>query len=70
MTPILAGIIGIILFFLLMALRVPIALAMAMVGVGGIVCLNSPAAARSRMAKRPVSPLMGRDSSRTNFIPL
>lgn len=40
MTPILAGIIGIILFFLLMALRVPIALAMAMVGVGGIVCLN------------------------------
>src|SRR5690554_5584752 len=45
MTPILAGIIGIILFFLLMALRVPIALAMAMVGVGGIVCLNSPTAA-------------------------
>src|SRR5690554_2585750 len=50
MTPILAGIIGIILFFLLMALRVPIALAMAMVGVGGIVCLNSPAAARHIMA--------------------
>lgn len=45
MTPISVGIIGIIIFFLLLALRVPIALAMAMVGVGGIAFLTSPTAA-------------------------
>ncbi len=50
MTPVFAGIIGIILFFLLMALRVPIALALAMVGVGGIACLASPVAARHILA--------------------
>jgi tripartite ATP-independent transporter DctM subunit len=50
MTPVVGGIIGIILFFLLMALRVPIALALAMVGVGGIACLASPAAARHILA--------------------
>ena len=50
MTPVFAGIIGILLFLLLMALRVPIALAMAIVGVGGIACLTSPTAARHIMA--------------------
>jgi len=45
MTPIITGIIGIILFFLLLSIKIPIALAMAMVGLGGFACLISPAAA-------------------------
>ncbi len=45
MTPVITGIIGIIIFLLLLATKIPIALAMTMVGLAGFACLVSPAAA-------------------------
>jgi len=51
MTPLLAGTIGIALFFMLLALRVPIAFAMAMVGFAGFSYLTSTAAGCSMVAK-------------------
>ena len=33
-------------------------------------CVNSPASAIARISCRPVSPLIGREPSRTNFMPL
>lgn len=45
MTPITIGLIAILVFFILLSLRMPIAFAMALVGLAGFTCLTSPAAA-------------------------
>src|SRR5690554_3125653 len=45
MSSITIGILGVIIFFLLLSIKVPIALAMALVGVGGVSVLLTPAAA-------------------------
>jgi tripartite ATP-independent transporter DctM subunit len=51
MTPLLAGIIGIVLFFAFLALRVPIAFAMALVGFAGFSYLTSTSAGCSMLAQ-------------------
>lgn len=51
MSPLLVGVISIIVFFALLILRVPIAYAMALVGFAGFSYLTSPAAAFSMLAK-------------------
>lgn len=45
MTPITIGLISILIFFILLSLRMPIAFAMALVGLAGFTCLTSPTAA-------------------------
>jgi tripartite ATP-independent transporter DctM subunit len=49
MTPTLAGIIGFVLLFVLLAIRMPIGLAMMVVGAGGIAILNSTTAALNNL---------------------
>jgi len=51
MSPVIIGIIGIVLLFILLALRMPIALIMALVGFAGFSYLVSPAAAFRVVAK-------------------
>lgn len=51
MSPLLVGVISIVVFFALLILRVPIAYAMALVGFAGFSYLTSPAAAFSMLAK-------------------
>src|SRR5690625_590776 len=45
MSPLTIGIFGILLFFILMALRIPIAIGMGVVGILGISIINTPKAA-------------------------
>jgi len=49
MTPLLAGIVGFLALFLLLAIRMPIGLAMMTVGAAGIAILNSPTAALNNL---------------------
>ncbi|WP_347489569.1 TRAP transporter large permease [Desulfoscipio sp. XC116] len=51
MSALIVGIISIIAFFILLVLRMPIAFAMALVGLVGFGCLTSPSAAFSMVAK-------------------
>lgn len=53
MTPTMAGIAGFAALFLLLALRMPIGLAMMLVGAGGIAILNSPTAAMNVLGAFP-----------------
>lgn len=53
MTPLLAGLVGFAVLFALLALRMPIGLAMMMVGAGGIAVLNSPTAALNVLGAFP-----------------
>jgi len=53
MTPTMAGIAGFAALFVLLALRMPIGLAMMMVGAGGIAILNSPTAAMNVLGAFP-----------------
>jgi len=53
MTPLMAGLIGFGALFALLALRMPIGLAMMMVGAGGIAVLNSPTAALNVLGAFP-----------------
>ena len=53
MTPLMAGLIGFAVLFALLALRMPIGLAMMMVGAGGIAVLNSPNAALNVLGAFP-----------------
>lgn len=53
MTPLMAGILGFVALFLLLGLRMPIGLAMTVVGAGGIAILNSPTAALNVMGAFP-----------------
>lgn len=55
MTPTLAGIIGFAVLFLFLAIRMPIGMAMLVVGAGGIALLNSPDAALNVMGSFPFS---------------
>jgi tripartite ATP-independent transporter DctM subunit len=55
MTPTLAGLIGFAALFALLALRMPIGLAMTLVGAVGIAVLNSPTAALNVMGAFPYS---------------
>lgn len=55
MTPTLAGILGFVALFALLALRMPIGLAMTLVGAGGIAVLNSPTAAMNVLGSFPYS---------------
>lgn len=55
MTPLMAGLVGFLALFALLALRVPIGLAMMAVGAGGIAILNSPTAAMNVMGSFPYS---------------
>ncbi|MFN7003443.1 MAG: TRAP transporter large permease [Roseinatronobacter sp.] len=55
MTPLMAGLLGFAALFALLALRVPIGLAMMAVGAGGIALLNSPQAALNVMGSFPYS---------------
>jgi len=55
LTPTAAGIIGFVLLFVLLALRMPIGLAMIVVGAGGIAVLNSPTAAMNVLGSFPYS---------------
>ena len=49
MTPLLAGILGFVALFILLAVRMPIGLAMMVVGAGGIAVLNSTTAALNNL---------------------
>jgi hypothetical protein len=51
MSPLLAGLTGILIFFVLLALRMPIAYAMALVGFAGFAFLTSPSAAFTMVSK-------------------
>jgi tripartite ATP-independent transporter DctM subunit len=53
MTPLMAGIVGFVALFGLLALRVPIGIAMMAVGAAGIAILNSPTAALNVMGSFP-----------------
>lgn len=53
MTPLMAGLVGFAVLFALLALRMPIGLAMMMVGAGGIAVLNSPNAALNVLGAFP-----------------
>jgi tripartite ATP-independent transporter DctM subunit len=55
MTPTLAGILGFVALFFLLAIRMPIGMAMLVVGGGGIAILNSPDAALNVMGSFPFS---------------
>jgi tripartite ATP-independent transporter DctM subunit len=55
MTPTLAGILGFLALFFLLAIRMPIGMAMLVVGGGGIAILNSPDAALNVMGSFPFS---------------
>ncbi len=55
MTPTLAGIVGIAALLVLLALRMPIGIAMALVGAIGIAALNSPDAALTILGSYPYS---------------
>lgn len=55
MTPLMAGLLGFLALFALLAIRVPIGLAMMAVGAGGIAILNSPTAALNVMGSFPYS---------------
>jgi hypothetical protein len=55
MTPTMAGLVGLVALFVLLALRMPIGLAMMAVGAAGIAVLNSPAAAMNVMGQFPYS---------------
>ncbi|MBR3370673.1 MAG: TRAP transporter large permease [Rhodobacteraceae bacterium] len=55
MTPLMAGLIGFAALFGLLAIRMPIGLAMILVGAGGIAVLNSPAAAMNVLGAFPYS---------------
>jgi len=50
MSPILIGLIGIIVFFVLIFMRMPIAYAMALVGFAGFACLTAPVTALNMVA--------------------
>jgi len=54
-TPTMAGILGFVALFALLALRMPIGLAMIVVGAGGIAVLNSPTAAMNVLGSFPYS---------------
>ena len=49
MTPMLAGLVGFLALFILLAVRMPIGLAMMTVGAAGIAVLNSPNAALNNL---------------------
>ena len=51
MSPLLAGLTGILVFFVLLALRMPISYAMALVGFAGFAFLTNPSAAFTMVAK-------------------
>lgn len=53
MTPLVAGIVGFLALFVLLAVRMPIGLAMATVGAAGIAILNSPGAALNNLGSFP-----------------
>jgi tripartite ATP-independent transporter DctM subunit len=53
MTPLFAGILGFLALFFLLAVRMPIGLAMATVGAAGIAILNSPTAALNNLGSFP-----------------
>ena len=55
MTPMMVGVLGFVALFALLALRMPIGLAMMLVGAGGIAVLNSPTAALNVMGAFPYS---------------
>lgn len=55
MTPTLAGILGFLALFFFLAIRMPIGMAMLVVGGGGIAILNSPDAALNVMGSFPFS---------------
>jgi len=55
MTPTMAGLVGFVALFALLSLRMPIGLAMMVVGAGGIAVLNSPTAALNVMGAFPYS---------------
>jgi len=55
MTPTIAGIVGFGALFVFLAIRMPIGLAMTVVGAGGIAILNSPTAALNVMGSFPYS---------------
>lgn len=50
MTPQLVGLIGIVVLFALLAIRVPVAFAMFVVGIGGVLALSTPQSAFSLLA--------------------
>jgi TRAP-type mannitol/chloroaromatic compound transport system permease large subunit len=55
MTPTMAGLVGLVALFALLAVRMPIGLAMMLVGAAGIAVLNSPAAAMNVLGQFPYS---------------